>query len=128
LTWKNAFSERQDYLRLLTKSFDGKLNAETHSHLKYFYQIIPTLMINYVESMLIAKEKLKKQKAAQAYLTDDGFAMGLAYLLHILQEQPSFKSLHWFDTVEIKFDSEIKKTKELHENPSLYPQDEEEAD
>ena len=59
-TWKNAFSERQDYLRLLTKSFDGKLNAETHSHLKYFYQIIPTLMINYVESMLIAKEKLKK--------------------------------------------------------------------
>jgi hypothetical protein len=36
-TWKNAFSDRQDYLRLLTKIFVGKLNAETHSHLKYFY-------------------------------------------------------------------------------------------
>jgi WASH complex subunit 7 len=41
-------------------------------------------MINYVESMLIAKEKLNKKNAPKAYLTDDGFAMGLAYFLHIL--------------------------------------------
>ena len=31
--------------------------------------IIPTLTINYIESMLIAKEKLNKKSSPKAYLT-----------------------------------------------------------
>ncbi len=31
--------------------------------------IIPTLTINYIESMLIAKEKLNKKNSPKAYLT-----------------------------------------------------------
>ena len=49
-------------------------------------------MIQFVDSMLIAKEKLNKKNAPKAYLTDDGFAMGLAYLIHILKMESMFNS------------------------------------
>lgn len=65
--------------------------------------ILPALMIQFIDSMLIAKEKLNKKNAPKAYLTDDGFAMGLAYLLHILEMESMFNSLHWFNTVTQKF-------------------------
>ena len=126
--WKSAFSERKDYLRMLTKMFDGKLNPETHKHLKFFYKIVPPLMINYIESMLIAKEKLNKRNAPNAYLTDDGFAMGLAYLLHVLEEESTFKSLHWFATIHKKFKKEIQEVEEAYKMPKEYAEEDDEAD
>jgi len=60
-------------------------------------------MLNYIDTMLIAKESLNKKHTPNAYLTDDGFPMGLAYLLHILQENRAFESLHWFESMKIKF-------------------------
>jgi WASH complex subunit 7 len=34
--------------------------------------------------------------------TEDGFALGIAYILAVLRQEPRFKSLHWFDSVNEK--------------------------
>ncbi len=39
----------------------------------------------------------------EGYYTDDGFAVGVAYLLAILEQGSAFDSLHWFISMEAKF-------------------------
>lgn len=42
------------------------------------------------------------RKGVEAYYTDDGFAMGVAYTLAILDQGGKFDSLHWFEAVDTK--------------------------
>ena len=41
-----------------------------------------------------------------AYFTDDGFAIGIAYILAILKKNSFFESMHWFDTMYHKYGAE----------------------
>jgi len=76
--------------------------------------IIPALCINYVDTIRVSKDKMdkvKRQGARQtAYFTDDGFAIGIAYILAILKQGDSFDSLHWFDTMYTKYGEEQNNT------------------
>lgn len=114
-----------DYFQILVTTFQGVLNTSESSHLKLFHMIIPTLTISFVESMLTAKDKLTKKKAVDMYFTDDGFAVGLAYILRVLEQETLFDSLHWFDSIENKFAQEeeklnvIKATEEMQKMQNM---------
>merc|ERR1712003_522062 len=58
------------------------------------------------------KEKINKKNKIGATFTDDGFSMGIAYILKLLDQYSAFDSLHWFQSVNAKFSSEEKAVKE----------------
>jgi len=94
------FAEGSEYFQLLVKIFQPVLNNEAQTHLKNFYAIVPALTLNFVEKMIMQKEKLGKSSGrAESSFTDDGFALGLAYILRCLDQDDAFNSLHWFDSV-----------------------------
>jgi WASH complex subunit 7 len=113
-TLMKNFSEGIDYFQVLVQVFQSVLLSKDHGYLKNFYMIIPALCINYVDTIRVSKDKMdkvKRQGARQtAYFTDDGFAIGIAYILAILKQGDSFDSLHWFDTMYTKYGEEQNNT------------------
>jgi WASH complex subunit 7 len=106
------FAEGSDYFKILAEYLSKEMLTEDQQHLRNFYIIIPPLTLSYVEHMLIAKDKMIRSGKDQNF-TDDGFALGLAFILKILNQNEKFDSLHWFESVDAKYDEEyveLKKT------------------
>jgi len=125
---KANFSERTDYLRLLVKVFEGMIEGQDNNHLQLFYLFLPSLTLNYIEANLIAKDKLIKKKAQDTYICDDGFAIGAAYFLKLLNQNNKFDSLHWFEELTKKFESDarfIKDREEAAKRPAINSREEE---
>ena len=56
------------------------------------------------------KEKLSKRGVdSDATFSDDGFALGLAYLLKVLKQVKIFNDIHWFDAVRKHYAQEMDK-------------------
>ena len=49
---------------------------------------------------------MKKKAKVEFAFTDDGFAMGLAYILRVLDQTAGCDALHWWSGVRRKFISE----------------------
>jgi len=41
----------------------------------------------------------KSVKGTESFFCDDGFCMGIAYILSILKQDRQFESLHWWDAI-----------------------------
>lgn len=103
------FHKDTDYFKLLVDVFAPALQDKKNSHLKNFYLIIPPMTINFVESSLAAKDNMNKKNKSRAAFTDDGFAMGVAYMLKVLDQNTAFDSLQWWSGVRRRFIKEREK-------------------
>ena len=71
--------------------------------------------------MIGCKEKINKKNNIGAAFTDDGFAMGVAYILKLLNQYNDFDSLHWFESVREKFQTnKVSLILCLHSSPSSH--------
>lgn len=106
------FEEATEYFKLLVQVFAPAFRKPQNVHLKNFYVIVPPLTINFIEHSLMSKEKLNKKNKEDASFTDDGFAMGLAYIVELLDQHKNLNSIHWFQSVRFKYIQEKKKLEE----------------
>lgn len=111
---KHTFTaEGTDYFKMFVSVFAPQFHSETNLHLKNFFIILPALTISFCESMLSAKEKMMKIKKGQkstseGQFTDDGFAIGVAFILKLLDQDNDFESLHWFQSILAKLAADEK--------------------
>lgn len=106
-------------MQLLVEAFSTFFRNDKNPHLKLFYLIVPAITLNYIEYIIAAKENMnKKTKELGTCFTDDGFAMGLAYILRLLNQNTEFDSLSWFKAVHQKFSSELDQLAKLREEYS----------
>lgn len=66
------------------------------------------MTLNFVEHVQRGKDKIFKKNNKDAFISDDGFALGIAYLLKILEQIETFNSLNWFQHMNEKFDRDTK--------------------
>ncbi|XP_046405454.1 WASH complex subunit 4 [Ischnura elegans] len=101
--WTRNFAEGTEYFKLLVKVFTPVIRDPKNIHLRNFHVIVPALTINFVEHSITCKEKMSKKNKVGASFTDDGFAMGVAYILKLIDLNSEFDSLHWFQSVREKY-------------------------
>jgi WASH complex subunit 7 len=113
------FGEGSDYFKVLVNVFQTVVSSSEQDHLKYFYIIVPSMCISWIEASLAAKDNMYKSGRGsmfkEVYFTDDGFAMGVAYCLAILKQTKKFEALHWKDSMDRKLkedELELKKQQE----------------
>ena len=109
---KNLFKQADDagdYLRMIVRNFDGVTEGEDKKHLKLFYLMIPPLCLNYIDHLQKGREVIaSKNKNVGGFISDDGFALGIAYLLKILNQTEKFGALNWFESMIQKLDTDQK--------------------
>jgi len=86
-----------DYFAALLSVFAGELRGEANAHLRQFWLLVPALSLSHCDALLAAKDRLTKRgrDALSAGFTDDGFALGVAYLLRLLGQDADFDKLRW---------------------------------
>jgi len=108
------FSDATDYFKLLVEVFAPTMRDSKNKHLRNFFVILPATTYNYVQHIIISKEKLvRKNKLEGATFTDDGFAMGVIYVLKLLDQLGDFDSLQWFSAVDDYVQHAIKRSNEI---------------
>jgi WASH complex subunit 7 len=96
------------YFKKLSLIFSTYFQSSKNSHMKNFYIFVPALTINYIENISIAKDRLNK-KNKESLFTDDGFAIGIVFMLKLLNQFTEFNSLNWFKSVKNKIQLEKEK-------------------
>lgn len=100
------FTEGIEYFKLLVDVFASAFRDTESHHLQQFYVIVPPLTLSFVDNSISNKEKMLKKNQTGAAFTDDGFAMGIAYINALLDQSSELDSLHWFKTVDQHINNE----------------------
>ncbi|KAK2588010.1 hypothetical protein KPH14_004084 [Odynerus spinipes] len=100
------FTEGIHYFKLLVDVFASAFRDTKSHHLQQFYAIVPPLTLSFVDNSISNKEKMFKKNQTGGAFTDDGFAMGVAYINALLDQSAELDGLHWFETVENHINTE----------------------
>lgn len=109
---KKKLKKKYKFLQLLVDTFAPFFQNPKNTHLKNFFIIVPPLTINFIEHILMSKDKLNKKDKNGALFTDDGFAMGLIYILKLVDQTSDYKSLNWYKAIKEKIQNETNKIEE----------------
>lgn len=65
--------------------------------------------MSYIEHIQRGKERIaSKNKNIGGFISDDGFPLGVAYLLKILDQSNKFQQLNWFESMLTKLRTDLK--------------------
>jgi len=118
-TLNQNFSEGSDYFKMLVNVFAGEYKSEANAHLKNFYVILPALTLKYIEQIAIDKEKYAKKGREEGTFTEDGFPLGVAYILKLLDQNKDFDSLNWWKSVTEFYQQELQAKTRDKENVKI---------
>lgn len=130
------FSQRRDYFKVIVDLFADLLKSPRREHgsssttlgqdkrvgFELFYFLVPALTINYIDFIIICKERVHSRSANSrlgALLCDDGFALGVAFLLTVLKQVDSLVEMHWSEQVKMKIHQDIEEIEKRLANPQL---------
>ncbi|GMS84066.1 hypothetical protein PENTCL1PPCAC_6241 [Pristionchus entomophagus] len=130
-------ARNRQYIEKLVSFFrDSFSSSSSFSHLSSMAILTPALTINYVDHMLTCRDRSKRRApvapigggSSQAPSTvggveskemtyvDDGFVLGMTYLLTVINCWESFAALNWFRSVLERVDQERRRLDELTRN------------
>uniref|UniRef100_A0A6P4E2L4 WASH complex subunit 7 homolog isoform X1 n=1 Tax=Drosophila rhopaloa TaxID=1041015 RepID=A0A6P4E2L4_DRORH len=110
---KECYSDSTNYFRLLLQGFQPFLCNPHNHHLKTFYLITPALIMNYIDYRVKQKLKIHKKDQSKISLFEDGFAIGLVYILNLLNQQLEFYELGWSQTTTQHLNEERSKVRDI---------------
>ncbi|CAI2324277.1 unnamed protein product [Caenorhabditis sp. 36 PRJEB53466] len=99
--------EHQNFAKMLCIEFKtlllrSKVPEDKISPIEHFHGVIPALTVSYVNYMMAHENRVRKVFALKnnkdLVVVDDGFAAGIAFLLHVVNGWEDFNKLGWFDT------------------------------
>ena len=90
-----------NYLEILITAFRSSITLEKIPDIDLFAFLLPPLTYVFVDTSIQARDNLlKKNKTEESiYFSDDGFIMGMCYLLKLFFADKKFESLNWFTSV-----------------------------
>lgn len=100
-------------LQLLIQGFQPFLCNPHNHHLKTFFLITPALIMNYIDYRVKEKLKMYKKDQSKCSLFEDGFAVGLIYILSMLNQLGESHELGWNQTVAKQLSAERSKLKDI---------------
>ncbi|XP_017062331.1 WASH complex subunit 4 [Drosophila ficusphila] len=110
---KECYSDSTNYFKLLLQGFQPFLCNPHNHHLRTFYLITPALIMNYIDYRVKQKLKIHKKDQTKISLFEDGFAIGLVYILNMLNQQTEFHELGWSQTTTRHLNEERAKVRDI---------------
>lgn len=95
---------------MLIATFSPYFRNAKNSHLKNFYIFVPAICVSFIKNILKSKDRLKKNQE-EINFTDDGFSLGLMYILRLLNQLSEYNSLNWTKTIRNKIKVDLNNIK-----------------
>lgn len=131
---EDNFTPTTDYMKIIVNLFAGLLSAKREEPsgqaeagggpeeeglrrrakgrepLRLFFVLVPSLTINYIDQLMNCKERVSSRSSQArfgALISDDGFSLGLAFLLTVLGQASDFRRLRWLEQVRARLEAEL---------------------
>uniref|UniRef100_A0A6B2KX15 WASH complex subunit 7 central domain-containing protein n=1 Tax=Arcella intermedia TaxID=1963864 RepID=A0A6B2KX15_9EUKA len=122
-TLTRNFSEGSEYFKMMVNVFAAEYRLPENGHLDNFYLIVPALTLEYIQHIANDRDIYSKRGREQGIFTDDGFPLGIAYILKLLNQDKAFNSLLWFQSATTYLKSELEVKSKEKENSKIQIRD-----